>query len=799
MNASEWIKSLSKIVKEDSSSTRKTCTRLGSSLVSLSKDYYLLLCSQNVCYLLEHKQDTVPVAIQVHWSITLSFEASAIRLHPHGNFGALVGERGVACFSYDVSSLKWKISNRRQVVIDVVEIGRSRSHSGLFDLRADLTVVDLCWHPSSTTHLCLLTSDNTLWFWNVFEDVEEEEQRLSIHLPDSSKVASFAFGTGPGWEFFTVYITSSRGRIYLLCPVYPFGCLIPRQLLDNLHKEFEVGGSFQEKYPAQKLQFEDRSINSPITSMTTSTTAAKENIDSESFSMREGITMSESARQKRLFLEECLMAYEGNDMKYNDSSSYLPLGRTISRWEPSLQGPIHIEKEESRNSAFYQGGDYYIFFVQTSCTFPSLIHMSSRGYIRIYIQLGQIEPQFTNKETESESSLSDESLRFILFENIELSTRMTKESCCPILFRDFGESIWYHNKRLSNHLKETGAMFLVGMDSELYLLRIPWLYTTFEELNKGTQFTLSNIQMLAMNPNASQTEASSIRCRCIRGVAFFMETERLGIIVNFINNHMIWIPLVHFPHSRKPWDEWTSMASELDILLRQFDDEGAHSQRPLEKRCDELLNVIAKPLRYAGGKELNIDNVELEASLRFLQEAVSKYREEYISNFEKLSLILSDAMDKIPKGLERVERRLEKIQAMLKESQLTLENLENKLSLCRKISQSLVERAQIIREALIEGRGRLSKAEVAWSERIVAQWKDISRYQNRMKELKKSVENAFQDAGKKSSEKSSCFTKEELDSIYQSLNEHTAVLNKLFTMATKLEQGSSGKHRKKNR
>ncbi|GJQ08356.1 hypothetical protein GpartN1_g147.t1 [Galdieria partita] len=801
MKASEWIQSVQKLVKEDKNIINKPVKLFGSCLVGLNRDYYLLLLSQNVCYLLENKQDSFPTAFQVQWSLLLSFEATAIRLHPNGNLGALVGERGVACFSIDISSLKWKVFNR-QVMIDVVEIGRSRSHDGMFDLRSDLTVVDVCWHPSSISHLCLLTSDNTLWFWNVLTDVEEEEQRLSMKMPDNSSVVSFCFGTGPGWEFFTIYLANSKGEVYYLCPVYPFGCCISLQLLNSLRKQVEAryGVNIEEKGPtSQKLTFSTSEKEEWIENKLSSF-RMQPSFDSNELAMSENTVTIESTRQQYLFLEECWMACEVDDniirgKGRRGSSSFLSLGKTMSRWEPSLQGPIVIEKD--KKSGFYEGEDYCLCVLDSTGPFPVLIHTSSSGYVRIYIQLGQLEPLFTishtSKGMDRDIQLSSENaVHFVLFENIELFPYVRQESLCPIVFRDFGELDWYRNKWISNDLKEYGDIFFIGTESQLFLLRIPWLHVSFEELSAGADWNKSKIQLLATIPNTLENDSSTDFYFLVRGVTFFVETECLGVIINFGNDHMIWIPLIHCPPKSRPWDQWSFMASELDTMLKQEDEETIHSQRPLEKRCEELLQVISKPPRYAGDQKLT--GVQLEAGLRFLQDVVTKYREEYISNFEKLSLILSDALEKLPKGLEKVEKKLDKIQTLLKESQMQLANLEKRLTVCKRISKCLLERAQIIREALIEGRGRLSKAELAWKERLSVQWKEISHYQSQMEELKKAVQSASQGLVKESSEKFNCFTQEELDNIYESLNEHTVVLNKLFSMVTKLEQASSVKY-----
>jgi len=75
------------------------------------------------------------------------------------------------------------------------------------------------WHPFSTRHLLVLSSDNKLRLYDVAApDVEEQ---LFVAASRGEAMA-FTFGAPRGWDTFTVFVVTHKGDIFALCPVLPY-------------------------------------------------------------------------------------------------------------------------------------------------------------------------------------------------------------------------------------------------------------------------------------------------------------------------------------------------------------------------------------------------------------------------------------------------------------------------------------------------------------------------------------------------------------------------------------------------
>eukprot|EP01122_Echinamoeba_exundans_P017909 TRINITY_DN9857_c0_g1_i1.p1 TRINITY_DN9857_c0_g1~~TRINITY_DN9857_c0_g1_i1.p1 ORF type:complete len:943 (+),score=206.15 TRINITY_DN9857_c0_g1_i1:100-2829(+) len=159
------------------------------------------------------------------------------------------------------------------------------------------------WHPLSNAHLCLLTSDNFLRFYNVAVDTEEPEQILRIPdllqhnvkilrneieddaahkkrsltkaaikkqlaaymSPDvidgDANVVTFCFGNAKsgGWLPFTVFILLDSGEIFYISPVIPYNTPMRLELLKSVEEEAHDAVVQLERSPSpvQPYEFED--------------------------------------------------------------------------------------------------------------------------------------------------------------------------------------------------------------------------------------------------------------------------------------------------------------------------------------------------------------------------------------------------------------------------------------------------------------------------------------------------------------------------------------------------------------
>ncbi|PRP81811.1 hypothetical protein PROFUN_10800 [Planoprotostelium fungivorum] len=93
--------------------------------------------------------------------------------------------------------------------------------------KGDVEILRVQWHPLSSHHLCILTSDSIL---------RDEEAEQVIPLGKTTVAFSFCRFADP-WSCFSIFYLSDNGFINLLCPVVPYDCEIPVTLLGALEKE----------------------------------------------------------------------------------------------------------------------------------------------------------------------------------------------------------------------------------------------------------------------------------------------------------------------------------------------------------------------------------------------------------------------------------------------------------------------------------------------------------------------------------------------------------------------------------
>jgi hypothetical protein len=158
------------------------------------------------------------------------FEVEYVLCNETGSLVALVGDHG--CCVVNLSRrLRSEFNQRPGTVVEckVIALGHL-----FFGMHPEVRIMKARWHPASLSHLALMCSDNVLHLYNVLSrDTEDPEQILRVSL-ESLRVLSFDFGSSLDWTHFTVFFCLSDQNIYALCPVVPFGCPIPEELLNSL-------------------------------------------------------------------------------------------------------------------------------------------------------------------------------------------------------------------------------------------------------------------------------------------------------------------------------------------------------------------------------------------------------------------------------------------------------------------------------------------------------------------------------------------------------------------------------------
>ncbi|KAJ0966402.1 hypothetical protein J5N97_027540 [Dioscorea zingiberensis] len=119
-----------------------------------------------------------------------------------------------------------------------------------FGCNNGLQILQASWHPYSSTHLGILSSDSVFRLFDLSSDVEQPEQEYYLEAAEPGKchnVASicpvaFSFGGQHLWERFSIFVLFSDGSVYVLCPVVPFGSFCSLVYLEEIYKDINSCG-----------------------------------------------------------------------------------------------------------------------------------------------------------------------------------------------------------------------------------------------------------------------------------------------------------------------------------------------------------------------------------------------------------------------------------------------------------------------------------------------------------------------------------------------------------------------------
>ncbi|GAQ86116.1 hypothetical protein KFL_002710110 [Klebsormidium nitens] len=167
----------------------------------------------------------------------LDFPIVSITVSRSGRYVALVGESALAVL--DAQSSKGT---------DSPEVASCSVHSiagAIFPGgEAGPALLRVAWHPSSDTHLGILSSDGVFRLFDLSQDKDSPEQEYYLqraHAPPRgfARPVDLVFGGEHLWEKFTVFFLWSDGAILPLCPVVPFGSLFSHESILSLVRDME--------------------------------------------------------------------------------------------------------------------------------------------------------------------------------------------------------------------------------------------------------------------------------------------------------------------------------------------------------------------------------------------------------------------------------------------------------------------------------------------------------------------------------------------------------------------------------
>lgn len=174
--------------------------------------------------------------------VQLNFVVDRISINRNGSALLLAGSDGL-CIMY----LYGRTSTTDNTIIcRTVSIGSQIYFNSNNVIRA----LQVSWHPSSDTHLGILSSDSVFRIFDLSSDVGLPEQEYYLQPVDPGKSRNaasicpvdFSFGADHLWDRFSVFILFSDGSIYILCPVVPFGSVYKWESILEIYNDAHTFG-----------------------------------------------------------------------------------------------------------------------------------------------------------------------------------------------------------------------------------------------------------------------------------------------------------------------------------------------------------------------------------------------------------------------------------------------------------------------------------------------------------------------------------------------------------------------------
>ncbi|XP_072969396.1 nuclear pore complex protein NUP88 [Typha angustifolia] len=113
-----------------------------------------------------------------------------------------------------------------------------------------LQTLQTLWHPFSSSHLGVLTSDSVFRLYDLSSDRERPEQEYYLQPVQPGRCqnaasicpVAFSYGSHHLWDRFSVFILFSDGSVYILCPVVPFGSLFNSRYIQDIYEDLNAFG-----------------------------------------------------------------------------------------------------------------------------------------------------------------------------------------------------------------------------------------------------------------------------------------------------------------------------------------------------------------------------------------------------------------------------------------------------------------------------------------------------------------------------------------------------------------------------
>lgn len=113
-----------------------------------------------------------------------------------------------------------------------------------------IRTLQFSWHPSSPTHVGVLSSDSVFRLFDLSSSLEQPEQEYYLQPVEPGRCknaasicpADFFFGGDHLWDRFSVFVLFTDGSVYVLCPIVPFGSVYKWDAILEIYNDAQTFG-----------------------------------------------------------------------------------------------------------------------------------------------------------------------------------------------------------------------------------------------------------------------------------------------------------------------------------------------------------------------------------------------------------------------------------------------------------------------------------------------------------------------------------------------------------------------------
>ena len=247
-------------------------------------------------------------------------------------------------------------------------------------------IVKATFHNLSPLHIVILRDQGSLLVTDIVQDITQ-----NFNIPIQLKLTSFTFGPEDiDWLRYTIFLLTTEGEVYALCPVIPLGITVSSNSIEELWNWFEDQynqNNYSNLYYKQINNYLKTVFGLPELSLTLNSLTIEQN-DYNNDSPEK--YSNSDLKNEFIHIGESSMFSPVSNHNVNNYNSILK-----ALMQPiSVQGPLIIEKNQQKSNKKRIATDITTLIASEGTEAPVISIVYSNGDVEIGIITGDDEVYF---------------------------------------------------------------------------------------------------------------------------------------------------------------------------------------------------------------------------------------------------------------------------------------------------------------------------------------------------------------------------------------------------------------------